>query len=117
MTSVGSSILTALGAGSGIDTSSLVSSLVSATRDPKESAITSRQSLNSSRISALASAVSSLDTFADALTEVLSGAAYTGTAASNDSSIASVTLLSGGSPAGLPAQLIVDNAKAGKTFF
>ena len=35
MTSVGSSILTALGAGSGIDTSSLVSSLVSATRDPK----------------------------------------------------------------------------------
>jgi flagellar hook-associated protein 2 len=108
MTSVGSSILTALGAGSGIDTSSLVSSLVSATRDPKESAITSRQSLNSSRISALASAVSSLDTFADALTEVLSGAAYTGTAASNDSSIASVTLLSGGSPAGLPAQLIVD---------
>lgn len=108
MTSVGSSILTALGAGSGIDTSSLVSSLVSATREPKESAITSRQSLNSSRISALASAISSLDTFADALTEVLSGADYTGTASSNDSSIASVTLLSGGSPSGLPAQLTVD---------
>jgi len=108
MTSVGSSILTALGAGSGIDTSSLVSSLVSATRDPKESAITSRQSLNTSRISALASAISSLDTFADALTEVLSGADYTGTASSNDTSIASVTLLSGGSPAGLPAQLTVD---------
>ncbi|OAN57715.1 MULTISPECIES: flagellar filament capping protein FliD [unclassified Sphingobium] len=108
MTSVGSSILTALGAGSGIDTSALVSSLVSATREPKESAITSRQSLNSSRISALASAISSLDTFADALTEVLSGTDYTGTASSNDSSIASVSLLSGGSPAGLPAQLTVE---------
>ncbi len=108
MTSVGSSILTALGAGSGIDTASLVSSLVSATREPKEGAITSRQSLNSSRISALASAISSLDTFADALTEVLSGAAYTGTPNSNDTSIASVSLLNGGSPAGLPAQLTVD---------
>ena len=108
MTSVGSSILTARGAGSGIDTSSLVSSLVSATRDPKESALTRRQSLNTSRISALASAISSLDTFADALTEVLSGADYTGVASSNATSIASVTLLSGGSPAGLPAQLTVD---------
>jgi flagellar hook-associated protein 2 len=108
MTSVGSSILTALGAGSGIDTASLVSSLVSATREPKEGAITSRQSLNSSRISALASAISSLDTFADALTEVLSGADYTGTPNSNDTSIASVSLLNGGSPAGLPAQLTVD---------
>lgn len=116
MTSVGSSILTALNAGSGIDTSALVTSLVSATREPKQSAITSRQSLNTSRISALASATSSLDTFANALTEVLSGAAYTGTAASNDASIASVTLLSGGSPAGLPAQLTVDQLASARVY-
>jgi len=116
MTSVGSSILTALNAGSGIDTSALVSSLVSATREPKQTAITSRQTLNTSRISALASAASSLDTFADALTEVLSGAAYTGTAASNDASIASVTLLSGGSPSGLPAQLTVDQLASARVY-
>jgi flagellar hook-associated protein 2 len=116
MTSVGSSILTALNAGSGIDTSALVTSLVSATREPKQTAITSRQSLNTSRISALASAISSLDTFADALTEVLSGAAYTGTAASNDASIASVSLLSGGSPAGLPAQLTVDQLASARVY-
>jgi flagellar hook-associated protein 2 len=85
-----------------------VSSLVSATREPKESAITTRQSLNSSRISALASAISSLDTFADALTQVLSDAAYTGTPNSNDASIATVGLLSGGTPSGLPAQLTVE---------
>lgn len=108
MTSVGSSILTSLGAGSGIDTSALVSSLVSATREPKQAAISSRQSLNTSRISALASAISSLNTFADALGEVLSGTDYTGTAGSNDASIASVSLLSGGSPSGLPAQLTVE---------
>ncbi|CAM8627839.1 flagellar filament capping protein FliD [Sphingobium sp.] len=116
MTSVGSSILTALNAGSGIDTSALVTSLVSATREPKQTAITSQQSLNSSRISALASAISSLDTFADALTEVLSGADYTGAVASNDASIASVSLLSGGSPAGLPAQLTVDQLASARVY-
>lgn len=116
MTAVGSSILTALNAGSGIDTSALVSSLVSATREPKQAAITGRQSLNSSRISALASATSSLNTFANALTEVLSGAAYTGTASSNDASIASVTLLSGGSPSGLPAQLTVGQLASARVF-
>lgn len=108
MTSVGSSILTALGAGSGIDTSALVSSLVSASRAPKQTSITNLQSLNDARISALASAVSSLDTFANALTEVLSGAAYTGSPASNDASIATVSLLSGGTPTGMPAQLTVE---------
>lgn len=108
MTTVGSSILTALGAGSGIDTSALVSSLVSATREPKQTAITDRQSLNTSRISALASAISSLNTFADALSEVLSGSDYTGTPNSADASIASVSLLSGGTPSGLPAQLTVE---------
>ena len=65
MSTLGSSIVTALGAGSGIDTSALVKSLVSASRDPKQQAITSQQSLNSSRISAVGSAISSLDTFAD----------------------------------------------------
>ncbi|MDO7834069.1 flagellar filament capping protein FliD [Sphingobium sp. HBC34] len=108
MTKVGSSILTALGAGSGIDTSALVASLVSATREPKQMAITDRQSLNTSRISALASAISSLNTFADALSSVLSGSDYTGTPNSADASIASVSLLSGGTPAGLPAQLTVE---------
>jgi flagellar hook-associated protein 2 len=107
MTAVGSNILTALGAGSGIDTTALVSSLVKASREPKEAAITSRQSLNSSRISALGSAVGSLDTFADALTQVLSDAAYTGSVNSNDTSIASVSVLSGGTPGNLPAQLTV----------
>lgn len=58
MASVTSNITTALGIGSGIDTKSLVSSLVAATRDPKEKVITDRQSLNSARISALASASS-----------------------------------------------------------
>ncbi|WP_150294753.1 flagellar filament capping protein FliD [Sphingobium estronivorans] len=115
MTSVSSSILTALGAGSGIDTSSLVSSLVSAAREPKQNAITSRQSLNSARISALASASSSLDTFADALNSLLAGTGYSGTPASNDTSIVAVSALPGGTPTGLPAQIEVQQLASART--
>lgn len=107
MTSVGSSIGVTLGIGSGVDTGALVSSLVSAVRDPKEKVITDRQSLNSARVSALASASSSLDTFADALNSLLQGSGYSGTPVSNDSSIANVSLLPGGEITGLPAQLEV----------
>src|SRR5690348_1530441 len=106
MTSVSGSIATALGIGSGIDTGALVSSLVSATRDPKQKLITDRQSTNNARISALASASNSLDTFADALNSALAGTGYAGVPASNDPSIASVSALPGGVPK-LPAQLEV----------
>ena len=115
MASVSTSITTALGIGSGIDTKSLVTSLVSAVRDPKEQVINNRQSLTSARISALASASSSLDTFADALSSLLSGTGYSGTPASNDTSIATVSLLPGGVPKGLPAQLEVQQLAAART--
>ena len=46
MASVSSSITTALGVGSGIDTKALVSSLVAATRDPKQEVITNRQPMH-----------------------------------------------------------------------
>ncbi|HJT41694.1 MAG TPA: flagellar filament capping protein FliD [Sphingobium sp.] len=115
MTSVSSSITTALGIGSGIDTSALVTSLVSAAREPKEKMLTSRQSANSARVSALASASSSLDTFADALNSLLAGTGYSGTPASNDSSIASISALPGGTPSGLPAQIDVQQLASART--
>ncbi|MBH1999275.1 MAG: flagellar filament capping protein FliD [Sphingomonadaceae bacterium] len=110
-----SGITTALGVGSGIDTKALVSSLVSAARDPKQQVLASRQSLNSARVSALASASSSLDTFADALNSLLAGTGYSGVPASNDPSIASVSLLPGGVPKGLPAQLEVKQLASART--
>lgn len=114
MTSVSSSIATALGIGSGIDTGALVSSLVSAARDPKQQVITARQTTNNAKISALASASSSLDSFADALTSLLAGTGYAGTPASNDPTIASVSALPGGTPK-LPAQLEVQQLAAAQT--
>ncbi|WP_449473813.1 flagellar filament capping protein FliD [Sphingobium chungangianum] len=114
MTSVSSSISTALGIGSGIDTGALVTSLVSAARDPKQKQITDRQSTNNARISALASASSSLDTFANALNSLLAGTGFAGSPASNDPSIAAVSLLPGGVPK-LPAQLQVQQLASAQT--
>lgn len=107
MVSIGSSIANLLGTGSGIDTSSLVTQLVAASRDPREAAITQRQSLNGARVSALASATGSLETFSNTLTEILKDAAFSGQPASNDPSIAALSLIKGGVPQGLPAQIEV----------
>jgi len=104
---VGSSIISALGSGSGINTSALVSGLVAAVRDPKEALITNNQSLNNTRISAMASAIGSLDTFSTTLTDLLKSTAYSGQPASTDPTIASVSTLTGGKPSGLPAQIEV----------
>lgn len=113
-TSVSSSILTALGAGSGIDTASLVTSLVAATRDPKQQVITNRQTTNNAKISALASATNSLDTFADALNSLLAGTGYAGTPGSNDPTIVAVSALPGGVPK-LPAQIEVQQLASAQT--
>ena len=111
--SIGSSISSLLGIGSGIDTSELVTKLVAAARTPRETVITDRQATNSTRISALASAKSSLDTFASALTDTLKSSAYKGQPVSNDPTIVAVSLKEGGVPTGLPAQIEVQQlAKA-----
>lgn len=115
MTSISSSISTALGISSGVDSASLVSQLVAATRDPKETVITTRQTTNNTRISALASAKSSLDTFSEALTSLLSGTGFSGTPASNDPTIIAATSLPGGVPAGLPAQVEVQQLASAQT--
>jgi flagellar hook-associated protein 2 len=115
MTSTSSvDIASALGIGSGINTTQLVSDLVSAARDPKQQAITTQQTTNNARISALASAKSSLKTFSDALTALLQTKDYNGQAVSNDPSIVAVSLISGGVPTGLPAQIEVKQLASGQ---
>lgn len=98
-------IASALGMGTGINTKELVASLVSAARAPKQNAISDRVSTNEARISALASAKSSLSTFSTALTDLLKSSAYSGQAASSDATIATVATIPGGTPKGLPAQI------------
>ncbi len=100
-------IASSLGIGSGINTAQLVADLTNASFAPKESSVNGRMTTANARISAIASAKSSLDTFTNALTELLKGTAYSGQPVSNDPSIASVGLIAGGVPTGLPAQLEV----------
>ena len=106
-TSIGTSIATILGGSSSIDTGALVTQLVNATRAPRETVITQKQSLNSTRISALASASSSLATFSTALNEAMQSASLAGQPVSNDPTIVSLSTLPGGAPQGLPAQIEV----------
>lgn len=115
MTSISSSIANSLGVGSGIDSAQIVADLVAATREPKETAINNRISTNDARISGLASATSSLTAFSKALTDLLGGTGFSGQPASNDPTIASVALLPGGVPTGLPAQLEVQQLASAQT--
>jgi flagellar hook-associated protein 2 len=107
-------IASTLGIGSGINTTQLVSDLTEAAFQPKESAVGLRMTTTEARISALASAKSALDTFSTALTELLKRSDYSGQPVSNDASIASVSLLNGGVPTGLPAQIEVLQLAAGQ---
>lgn len=114
-TSIGGSIVNILNGGNGIDTTALVTNLVSATRQPRQAAIDSGNSLNNARISAIASATSSLDSFSSALTTALQSSGYAGQPVSNDPSIVAVSLIPGGVPAGLPAQIEVTQLAAAQT--
>ena len=100
-------IASSLGIGSGINTAQLVSDLTNASFEPRETAVGKRMTTTNARISALASAKSSLDTFTNALTELLKSSDYNGQPVSNDVSIAAVGLIPGATPKGLPAQLEV----------
>ncbi|MBO9576007.1 MAG: flagellar filament capping protein FliD [Sphingobium sp.] len=112
MVDVASSLTSAMGMGSGINTSQLVSDLTTATYGPKLDNLNALMSDNSARISALASAKSSLQTFSDALTKLLQSTTYSGQPVSNDTTIASVTTTGTGKITGLPAQIEVQQLAA-----
>lgn len=115
MSSISSSIATSLGVGSGIDSAKLVADLTAAVREPKETAINNKVSLNNARISGLASASSALTNFAKSLTDLVDGTGFSGQPASNDPTIVGVSALPGGVPKGLPAQIEVKQLAASQT--
>uniref|UniRef100_UPI0035B48741 flagellar cap protein FliD N-terminal domain-containing protein n=1 Tax=Rhizorhabdus sp. TaxID=1968843 RepID=UPI0035B48741 len=85
VSSVGSSILTSLGA-SGIDTASLVDQLAKASIADKQKVLTARETANTAKISDLASAVSSINAFSSSLSTLISGGTlYTQPTSSNTS--------------------------------
>ena len=103
----GSAILTALGAGSGIDTTTLVSQLVSATYDPKVSALTDQQTANTAKISSLGTLTSGIDAFASALQSLVAGGTLKSQPSTSDSSILTATTQAGTNIGVLSAQIEV----------
>lgn len=101
------SISNLIGSGTGVNSGQLVADLLAASREPKEAILQSRQSANGLKISALASASSSLDTFTSALTDLLNGRAFAGDLVSSQPSLVSVGFVDGVRPQGLPATLEV----------
>ena len=69
----GSSIAVTLGIGSGIDTTTLVAQLAAAEKAPREALLTTRETANTARLSSLATISSTIDSFAAALTSLVSG--------------------------------------------
>ncbi|HWI87239.1 MAG TPA: flagellar filament capping protein FliD [Sphingomonas sp.] len=103
----GTSILTALGAGSGIDTAALVTNLAAATFDPKDNALKAREAANTAKISSLGTLSSGIDSFATALQSLVSGGTLRSQPSSSNSAILTATAQSGAVISGLSAQLQV----------
>jgi flagellar hook-associated protein 2 len=105
--SSGSAILTALNANNGIDTSSLVTGLVSATYDPKTAAVTAKETTNTAQISSLATLSNGIDAFSTALTTLISGGSLFTQPTSSDTAVLTATAKPGSQIGALSAQLSV----------
>lgn len=102
-----SSVIDSIGAGSGINSSQLVTDLVAASTGVKLQQLDQRSKLNSTRISAMAATASALSTFANAVKETLNGQGFVGELISSRTNLANATVVEGSRPEGLPASVEV----------
>jgi flagellar hook-associated protein 2 len=103
----GSSILTALGAGSGIDTASLVTNLTAAAFSDKETQLQTKTDANTAKISSLATLSSGIDSFASALQQLVAGGTLKSQPSSSDVSVLTASAQTGSNISTLAAQVEV----------
>lgn len=96
-----------LGIGSGIDTQALIKGLADAARAPREALITQREEKNAAQISALAEASSSIDSFASALSSLISGGTLFSQPSVSDSSVLTAAARPGARLGDLAAEIEV----------
>lgn len=101
------SIAVTLGAGSGIDTKALVSSLIDAQFAAKTQALTARKDTLTAQISALSQLRSGLTGFSTALTSLVAGGSLSTQPVASDTSVLGVALLPGANITGLNANVEV----------
>lgn len=100
-------IVNSIGAGSGLNSAQLVSDLVAASTGAKLGQLQQRESLNATRISAMAATASALTTFSAAVKETLNGQGFVGELVSSRTDLANATVLEDSRPEGLPASVEV----------
>ncbi|KQU61545.1 hypothetical protein ASG67_16200 [Sphingomonas sp. Leaf339] len=101
------SITTALGAGSGVDTKALVASLVEAQYAAKNSQFTAKSDTLTAQISGIAKLKSGISGFDAALKSLVKGGTLATQPTSSNAGVVAVSSLAGGKVAGLSAQLTV----------
>lgn len=106
-TSATSSILTALGAGSGVDTAGLVQSLVQAQFASKNQQLAKQDSALTAQISSVGKVQSGITSFATGLKTLVKGGSLVTQPTSSDASVLTASALPGAKLAGLAAQVEV----------
>lgn len=102
------SIISSLGAGSGIDTQALIDSLSKAVKEPKEAAIAKREAANQASISSLGEISNAIDSFASALNSLIAGGTLYTQPSVSDATVLSATAAAGASIGGLASQIRVE---------
>ncbi|MDX3885716.1 MULTISPECIES: flagellar filament capping protein FliD [Sphingomonas] len=109
------SIASTLGVGSGIDTATLVEQLAAASKKPKEDLIAKREEANSAKISALGNISSAIDSFASALSSLISGGSLFTQATSSDTGVVAASALAGSRIGNLSVQMEVRQLAAAQS--
>ncbi|WP_353203216.1 flagellar filament capping protein FliD [Sphingomonas sp.] len=106
-TTLGQSILTAQNAGSGVDTASLVSSLVQAQFAAKNAALTKQENALTAQISSVAKVQSGITGFASGLKSLVKGGSLVTQPTSSDAAVLTASALPGAKLTGLSASVEV----------
>jgi flagellar hook-associated protein 2 len=101
------SIAASLGIGSGLDINSLVTNLANAAKQPKADLIAKRDTANKAKVSALGQVSSSIDSFASALTSLISGGSLFSQPSVSDPSVFTASAVPGARLGGLSAAVEV----------
>lgn len=111
----GTSIGYQLGIGSGLDIQSLVNNLAAAAKAPKEAQLTKREEANAAKLSELARVSEGIDSFASALSSLISGGSLFSQPSLSDSSVLSATAIRGARLSGLSATIEVTHLAQAQT--
>ena len=109
------SLLTSLGSGSGVDTASLVTSLVQAQFATKTAQLKTQGETLTSQISAVSSLKNTISDFADALAGLVKGGTLQSQPVVSNSAVMSASAISGAKLSGVTASITVSQLAASQT--